>query len=79
MMKTQVYISNRDSDQILNLAKQFGRKKSEVVRDAIHEYCQRYNGAGYQSALKEVFGILRQTPMDSCEVRKASRKGFESE
>ncbi len=48
MIKTQVYIPEKDNLDLLETARVLGIKKSEAVRQAVHEYCQEKSRLRYQ-------------------------------
>jgi hypothetical protein len=77
MIKTQVYITEQDGEQLSTIAKRTGRKKSEIVREAVHEYCEHHNSTGFQHSLDAAFGMLREAPVDPDELRRATREGFD--
>ena len=79
MIKTQVYITDQDGDQLRTIAQRTGRKKSEIVREAVHEYCERHSSTGFKHSLKSAFGMLRDAPIDPDELRRATREGFNHE
>jgi len=74
MIKTQVYIPTEDNISLLETAKILGIKKSEALRQAVHEYCQRKSNLRYQQLIKKTAGILKDTPIDAQKLRKQSNE-----
>ena len=79
MIKTQVYITEQDGEQLYTIAERTGRKRSEIVREAVHEYCERHSSTGFKQSLESAFGMLRDAPVDPDELRRATREGFTHE
>jgi len=76
MIKTQVYIPEEDNVDLLETARVLGIKKSEAIRQAVHEYCQEKSRLRYQQMVWKTAGILKKTPLDAQAIRSQTNKGF---
>jgi predicted DNA-binding protein len=46
MRKTSVYLTERESERLAELARSEGRSQAEIIREAITAYVPRGNGSG---------------------------------
>ena len=76
MIKTQVYIPTEDNISLLETAKILGIRKSEALRQAIHEYCQSKSNLRYQQLIKKTAGALKENPIDTQKLRQQTNEGF---
>jgi len=76
MIKTQVYIPTEDNISLLETAKILGIKKSEALRQAVHEYCEQKSNLRYQQLIKKTAGVLKENPIDAQKLRQQSNEGF---
>ena len=51
MLRTQIYLTQAEAQSLARLAATTGRKKSEIIRDAVDEYLERL---GSQDNLKRL-------------------------
>lgn len=75
MVKISVNLEDRDAELINQLAatRKTG-SKSDIVRAAIHEYCERAQREqdGLTYAIDHAYGAFKEAPLDADELRKDS-------
>ena len=76
MIKTQVYIPEKDNVDLQETARVLGIKKSEAIRQAVHGYCQEKSRVRYQQMLRKTAGALKENPLDACAIRSQTNEGF---
>ena len=76
MIKTQVYIPEEDNVDLLETARLLGIKKSEAIRQAVHEYCQEKSRLRYQQLVQKTAGALKNAPLDATAIRNQANEGF---
>lgn len=59
MIRTQIYLTKRERDELKRLAKRSGRKQSELIRKAIDEFVERQRPEGMQTALDALAGAWK--------------------
>jgi predicted DNA-binding protein len=57
MLRTQIYLTQTEARGLARLAATTGRKKSEIIRDAVDEYLQRLGPQDNLRRLREGRGI----------------------
>ena len=59
MIRTQIYLTERQRDELAALAKAAGKKQSEIIREAV-DYLIDHAGSGRRKAvLREAAGIWK--------------------
>lgn len=76
MVKTQVYIPEEDNADLLKTARMLGIRKSEALRQAVHEYCQKKSRLRYEQTLRKTAGLLKDSPIDAEALRRDTNQGF---
>lgn len=76
MIKTQVYIPEQDNADLQETAKALGIRKSEALRQAVHEYCQEKGPLRCQQLIRKTAGVLKDSPLDAKKLRKQANEGF---
>jgi metal-responsive CopG/Arc/MetJ family transcriptional regulator len=76
MIKTQVYIPEKDNVDLLETSRVLGIKKSEAIRQAVHEYCQEKSRLRYQQMVRKTAGVLKENPLDALAIRSQTNEGF---
>lgn len=76
MIKTQVYIPEDDNVNLLETARLMGIKKSEVLRQAVHEFCRKNNRLRCQQVIRKTAGALKESPLDAQAIRRQTNEGF---
>ena len=59
MIRTQIYLTNHQRDQLMALAGVAGRSQSDIIREAIDIFIQRNRSEGRDAVLREAAGIWR--------------------
>ena len=57
MLRTQIYLTQSEAQGLARLAATTGRKKSEIIRDAVDEYLQRLGPQDNLKRLRAARGI----------------------
>ncbi len=70
MVRTQIYITEDEQRKLRALARQSGRKQSELVRTAIDDYLARASATPRRDALRECRGLWKDRELtDSKAIR----------
>ena len=59
MIRTQIYLTDRQRDRLSAMARAGGRPQSELIREAIDRFLEQDAHAGRDAALREAAGIWR--------------------
>ena len=59
MVRTQIYLTQRQRDELAALARTAGRKQSELIREAIDLFLERTGNSRRESVLREAAGIWK--------------------
>jgi hypothetical protein len=60
MVRTQIYLTEREQDSLADLSARTGRSKSDLIRQALDEYLDRHPPEARQAALRGAFGLWRE-------------------
>ncbi len=73
MVRTQIYLTEGELDALDSLALQKGRKRSEIIREAIGALIDKYNSNRQQKILDKVAGMWseREELPDFSEIRQS--------
>lgn len=76
MVRTQVYLTEKQNEGLKRLAATSGRRQSELIRDAVETYLDRNELSDWKEALRAARGIWAdRTDLD--EMVKQSRQSWE--
>jgi metal-responsive CopG/Arc/MetJ family transcriptional regulator len=59
MVRTQIYLTQKERDELAALAESTGKKQSELIRDAVDQLIERSSKARRHAALEAVCGIWK--------------------
>ena len=59
MVRTQIYLTERQRDELATIAKHRSKRQSEVIREAVDRYIEQWSRAGRERVLRETAGIWR--------------------
>ena len=59
MVRTQIYLTEKEQRALRALGKSTGRTQSEMIREAVDEFVQKRHGLHRAKALGKAFGIWR--------------------
>ena len=59
MIRTQIYLEESSSKIIRSIALETGKKQSEIIREAISEYLEKYQSHDPKGRLKRAKGIWK--------------------
>jgi len=59
MVRTQIYLTKRQRDELASLAKAVGKKQSELIREAIDGLIGRTDSKHRDQVLRETAGIWK--------------------
>ena len=59
MVRTQIYLTEQERAGLASLARDRGRKQSEIIRDAIDSFLERNEAEQRQAALGRLAGMWR--------------------
>ena len=57
MIRTQIYLTERQSGEIKALSKRVGKKQSELIREALDQYLDRQSRKQREKVLRSTAGI----------------------
>jgi hypothetical protein len=59
MVRTQVYLTERQRDELANIAKALGKKQSDLIREAVDRFIDQASSYRREPILREVAGIWK--------------------
>ncbi|BBO78276.1 CopG family transcriptional regulator [Desulfosarcina widdelii] len=59
MTRTQIYLTDKQRAELAMIAKQFGKKQSEIIREAIDRFIDQTGQSRKETALREAAGIWK--------------------
>ena len=59
MVRTQIYLTERQRDELAAIAKHRGKRQSEVIREAVDRFVEQWSRHGRERILRETAGIWR--------------------
>ncbi|WP_319523710.1 ribbon-helix-helix protein, CopG family [uncultured Desulfosarcina sp.] len=59
MTRTQIYLTEKQRAELAMIAKQFGKKQSEIIREAIDHFIDQTGQSRKEAALREAAGIWK--------------------
>ena len=59
MVRTQIYLTERQRDELVAIAKHRGKRQSEVIREAVDRFVEQWSRHGRERILRETAGIWR--------------------
>ncbi len=62
MLRTQIYLTPQEAEGISKVAASTDRKRSEVIREAIDQYLQRFGPQDRLARLRAASGIWKDRP-----------------
>ena len=57
MVRTQIYLTERQRDELAAIARHRSKRQSEVIREAVDRFIEQWNRHGRERALREAAGI----------------------
>lgn len=60
MVRTQIYLSERQRDELAVIARMEGKKQSELIREAVDLFIERSGRRKRQLVLREAAGIWKK-------------------
>ncbi len=77
MVKISANIENSDAVAIRRIAEARNWKQSDIIRNAIHQYCEQADQRKSERTkiLRETKGIFKDLPLDARAIRKESNSG----
>lgn len=60
MVRTQIYLSEHQRDELAAIAKMEGKKQSELIREAVDLFIERSGRRKRQMVLREAAGIWKK-------------------
>ncbi len=59
MVRTQIYLTEEQRDELAAMAKASGKKQSELIREAVDQLIDRAGGRNRDAVLREAAGIWK--------------------
>jgi Arc/MetJ-type ribon-helix-helix transcriptional regulator len=59
MIRTQIYLTQSQRDELAAIAKASGRKQSELIRDALDRFLQEEGRSRREAVLREAAGLWK--------------------
>ena len=59
MQRTQIYLTERQRDELATLARRAGKNQSELIREAVDRLLDRNGPGGRKAALAQAAGMWR--------------------
>ena len=59
MVRTQIYLTERQRDELAAIAKHRRKRQSEVIREAVDRFIEQWSRPGRERILRETAGIWR--------------------
>ncbi len=60
MIRTQIYLTERQKAELAAMAKALGKKQSELIREAVDRLIEQNGKTSRQAVLKEAAGIWKE-------------------
>ena len=57
VIRTQIYLTDRQRDQLTAIARTAGRRQSELIREAVDRFIEQHGRDRRQAALRDAAGI----------------------
>ncbi len=69
MIRTQIYLTSEQREQLALIATAGGKRQSEVIREAVDDFISRHNRDRREAVLRQAAGIWRDradlAPLDT--------------
>jgi Arc/MetJ-type ribon-helix-helix transcriptional regulator len=75
MIRTQIYLTRSQRDELAAMAKASGRKQSELIRDALDRFLQEEGRSRREAVLREAAGLWKDR--DDLPDARAVRTGWD--
>ncbi len=75
MIRTQVYLTEKQRAELAAIAKTVGKKQSEIIRDAIDRFIEQEGQAKRRTVLQQAVGIWKDR--DDLPDFEATRAGWD--
>lgn len=59
MVRTQIYLTERQRDELAVIARNVGRKQSELIREAVDRFIDQTSRSRRKAVLRETAGIWK--------------------
>lgn len=59
MIRTQIYLTDRQHAELVAISKTFGKKQSELIREAVDTFIEKAGNSHREIVLREAAGIWR--------------------
>jgi Arc/MetJ-type ribon-helix-helix transcriptional regulator len=59
MVRTQIYLTERQRDELASIAKTSGKKQSELIREAVDRLIDQTGSSRRETVLREAAGIWK--------------------
>jgi Arc/MetJ-type ribon-helix-helix transcriptional regulator len=59
MIRTQIYLTERQRDELAEMAKTAGKKQSELIREAVDRFIDQKGRSRREAVLQEAAGIWK--------------------
>lgn len=59
MVRTQIYLTQEQRDELTALARKWGKKQSELIREAVDRLLDQAGSSRREAVLREVAGIWK--------------------
>jgi len=59
MVRTQIYLTERQRDELVSIAKVMGKKQSQLIREAVDHFIDQMSGSRREAILHETAGIWK--------------------
>jgi hypothetical protein len=60
MVRTQIYLTEHQREELATIAKSSGKKQSEIIREAIDRLINQSGSSHRESAIREAAGIWKE-------------------